>query len=125
MRETLKAYWQDLEDVVESNDPKELTLEQALNRWADGNGSEGNFFGLIDEEDRTIQFCFVDSIPDHVGDASHLEIVLVDFPVPSLAGSYQKIVSIGESPRFIERAFELGASHENFDDLEFNKWQGS
>ena len=58
-------------------------------------------------------------------DASHLEIVLVDFPVPSLSGSYQRIVSIGESPRFIERAFELGASHENFDELEFNKWQGS
>ena len=125
MNNTLIAYWQDLEDIVESANPRELTLEQALNRWADGNGCEGNFFGLIDDQDNTIQFCFVDSIPDHVDDASHLEIVLVDFPVPSLSGSYQRIVSIGESPRFIERAFELGASHENFDELEFNKWQGS
>ena len=125
MNNTLRAYWQDLEDIVESANPRELTLEQALNRWADGNGCEGNCFGLIDDQDNTIQFCFVDSIPDHVDDASHLEIVLVDFPVPSLAGSYQKIVSIGESPRFIERAFELGASHENFDELECNKWQGS
>ena len=58
MAHTMKAYWQDLEDVVESSAARDLTLNEALNHWADGRGVQGNFFGLIDEEDYTVQFFF-------------------------------------------------------------------
>ena len=62
------------------------------------------------------------AIPDEVGDASHLEIVLVDFPQPTLMGSYQKLNSIGESSDWIKRGFELGLDYQKHEGLEFIKW---
>ena len=123
MSQTMNAYWQDLEGVVHSTHPRTLTLTEALNQWADGRGAEGNFFGLIDSEDNTIQFYFEDSIPDDVDDAGHLRIVTVDFPKPALRGSFQKLVTIYESSELIKRAYEHGAQHENFENLSFCKWQ--
>jgi len=122
MPETMKAYWQDCEYVVESSHPQQMTLVEALDRWADGSGAEGNFFGLIDADDNSMQFYFEDSIPDGVDDASHLEIVLVDFPQPALGGSYQKTISIGESSNWIKRGFELGLDFQKHGGLEFVKW---
>ena len=119
---TMKAYWQDCEDVVESSHPHSLTQTQSHDRWADCRGAEGNFFGLIDSDDNAMQFYFEDSIPDDVGDASHLRIVLVDFPQPSLGGSYQKLISIGESEKWIQRGFELGLNYQKHEGLEFVKW---
>lgn len=119
----MKAYWQDCEDVVESSHPQTLTQTEALDRWADGSGTEGNFFGLIDSDDNTMQFHFEESIPDDVGDASHLKIVLVDFPQPSLGGSYQKLISIGESGKWIQRGYELGLDYHQYEGLEFVKWK--
>jgi len=119
---TMKAYWQDCEYVVESSHPHTLTLNEALDRWADGSGAEGNFFGLIDSADNTMQFYFEDSIPDGVDDASHLEIVLVDFPQPELGGSYQKLISIDESSKWIQLGFEVGLDYNQHNGLEFVKW---
>jgi hypothetical protein len=119
---TMKAYWQDCEYVVESSHPQYLTLNESLDRWADGSGAEGNFFGLIDAANNTMQFYFEDSIPDEVDDASHLEIVLVDFPQPTHGGSYQKLISIGESPEWIRRGFDLGLDYKKYEGLEFVKW---
>jgi len=119
---SMDAYWQDCEDVVESSHPHALTLNEALNRWADISGAEGNFFGLIDVANNTMQFYFEDSIPDEVEDASHLEIVLVDFPQPSLGGSYQKLTSVGESTNWIKRGFELGLDYKKHEGLKFAKW---
>ena len=122
LNHTMKAYWQDLNDVVEPSDERMLTLTEALDQWADGRGVKGNYFGLIDSEDRTIQFLFVDSIPNHVDDARHLQIVKVDFPVPDRGGSYSKTVAIGEVSKWIEKAFKVGAHHEHYEGLKFSSW---
>ena len=118
----MQAYWQDSHNIVESTHPKNLTLIEALDRWADISGAAGNFFGLIDADENTMQFYFEDSIPDDVDDASHLEIVLVDFPLPSLGGSYQKMLTFGATPDWIKRGFEVGLNHEQYEDLLFAKW---
>lgn len=123
MVHTMKAYWQDLEDVVESSAARDLTLNEALNHWADGRGVQGNFFGLIDEEDCTVQFFFIDGIPDDVDDARFLQIVAVDFPVPARGGSFTVVITIGESSAWIEKAFAIGANHERYAGLEFEPWQ--
>ncbi len=85
-------------------------------------GVEGNFYGLIDDANRTIQFYFADGIPDHVGDARHLEIVDVDFPCPEKGGSYTKRISIGAVSDYIEMAFEVGADPSKYD-VEFSAWK--
>ena len=123
MLETLKVYWNDCDDVVDSTGPRTLTQTEAMNRWADSSGAEGNFFGLIDADENTMQFYFEDSIPDDVEDAGHLEIVLLDFPKPDLRGSFQRIISIDESSEWIKRAFENGLDHEQYDGLTFCSWQ--
>lgn len=119
----MMAYWQDGSDIVASSNPQQLGLVDALNRWADGHAVQGNFFGLIDENNCTIQFYFVDGIPDHIEDARHLRIVLVDFPVPARQGSFSTLVTIGDSSNWIEKAFLVGANHENFEGLEFSPWE--
>ena len=122
LADTMKAYWSFSFEVVESDEPVILTLEAALNAWADGSGGEGDFFGLVDSLNRTIQFLFVDSIPDDFEDAGQLSIVLVDFPVPERRGSWSKIVTITESSALIEKAFRVGASFADFEGLEFSSW---
>ncbi len=103
MPKTLKAYWQDLEDVVESPNAQPITLSEALDRWADGRGVAGNYFGLIDENDRAVQFYFFEGIPDTVEDARCLRIVLADFPIPAQGGSFTAVLSIEEHRRGLKK----------------------
>jgi len=119
---TMKAYWQDLEDVVESSNARPLTLSEALNRRADVRAVAGNFFGLTDEHDRAIQFFFIEGIPDAVEDARSLRIVLADFPMPAQGGSFTAVLSIDEASAWIEKAFTVGANHERYEGLEFASW---
>jgi hypothetical protein len=118
----MKAYWDDCGQGPTSDSPVEIDLAQAQTIWSDGSGVEGNFFGLIDVDGRTIQFYFTHGIPDHVEDAHHLKIVLVDFPVPEKSGSYSKIVSIGEVHDLIALAFRAGANHLAFSNMSFSSW---
>jgi hypothetical protein len=122
MVNTMRAYWQDLQDVVESANARTMTLNDALNVWSDSRAVQGNFFGLIDENDFTMQLYFVDGIPDEVEDAGHLRIVLVDFPVPARGGSFTALVTIGESSAWIEKAFRVGTNHEKYEGLDFSAW---
>ena len=123
MAYTMKAFWQDLHEIVDESEARALTLNEALDTWADGRAVEGNFFGLIDEQDRTIQFYFVDGIPDHVEDARHLRIVHADFPVPDRAGSFTALITIGEASEWIEKAFKVGANPDSYEGLGFSSWQ--
>jgi hypothetical protein len=118
----MKAYWNDCGQGPDSNSAVEVDLMQAQNIWSDGSGVEGNFLGLIDSEGRTIQFYFTDGIPDHVEDARHLQIVLLDFPVQEKSGSYSKKVSIGEVPELIAWAFKVGADPLSYSGLSFSSW---
>lgn len=97
-------------------------MVEALNAWADCRGVEGNFFGLIDDQDRALQFYFVDGIPDDVEDARHLRIVLLDFPLPERGGSYSKLVTIGETSELIKTAFRVGADYNYYEGLDFSLW---
>lgn len=118
----MRAYWFDGGEEVTPDDARGVSLEDADRIFADGRGVEGNFFGLIDDEDRTIQFYFTQSIPDDVEDARHLPIVWMDFPIPHEGGSYGRQVTIGEVSGLIAHAFAHGADHTRFGDLAFSAW---
>jgi hypothetical protein len=119
----MKAYWDDSGRGPAPDDAKEVNLAEAGLIWTDEvRGVQGNFFGLIDDQDRTIQFYYEEGIPDGVDDASHLRIVRMDFPQPDQEGSYSVLVTIDEVLYYIERAFEMGADYRRFENLEFAPW---
>ena len=119
----MKSFWNDRGSGVASDAPIEVTLERAGIIWSDElRGVEGNFFGLVDDHGNTIQFYFTEGIPDHVEDAHHLRIVLMDFPRADEKGSYGRVVAIGEVHSLIERAFAVGADFRNYGALEFSPW---
>jgi hypothetical protein len=101
----------------------EIDQTQAGLVWSDEvRGIRGDFLGLIDNDENTIQFYFDESIPDQIDDASDLRIVLMDFPQPEAGGSYAVHVAIGDVHRLIVKAFQVGADHRQFGELEFVRW---
>ncbi len=119
----MKAYWNDGGAGPGSEDARDVDLREAGLLWSDEvRGMEGNFLGLIDDQGRTVQFLFETGIPDGVDDASHLRIVLMDFPLPEMHGSYGRRVAIGEVHGLIGMAFREGADHRRFGDLTFTPW---
>ena len=119
----MKAFWDDLGKGIDSQAAREVSLQEAQWIWSDEvHGVKGNFLGLIDDEDRTVQFCFQSTIPDHVDNASHLRIVLVDFPQPAQHGSYTAVVAIEDVHALIVKAFAVGADYRRYDNLTFKPW---
>ena len=119
----MRAYWNDGGREVTSDMAKEVSLQEARLIWSDEvRGMRGNFFGLIDDQERTVQFYFDAGIPDDVEDARHLRIVLMDFPHAEQRGSYGRMVTIGEVDEMIQTAFSVGLDHRNFGDLSFTAW---
>ncbi|MDX2089522.1 MAG: hypothetical protein SFX73_16835 [Kofleriaceae bacterium] len=118
----MKVFWQDGKTGVHADDATEMTRTQALDRWADLRGKHGNFFGLIDDQDRVLQFYFDESIPDDVDDASHLRIVRAEIPVPARKGSLGMQVTIAEARELIDRCFGSGADPEAFSQFTFEAW---
>lgn len=119
----MKVFWNDCGREVPFDAPEEADLESARRIWSDEvSGIEGNFLGLIDDQDRTIQFCFVESIPDDADDVGDLKIVLMDFPVPAKKGSYSTHVRIKDVPALLAKAFKFNADHRKFGDVEFTPW---
>jgi hypothetical protein len=122
----MKAFWNDCGRGLEGNEPVEVDLHGARLIWSDEvRGVEGNFLGLVDDAGRTVQFYFETGIPDHVDDARHLRIVLIDFPQPERKGSYSALVRNGEVDGLIEKAFRVGADYRQFEGLTFTHWQES
>lgn len=104
----MKVFWNDCGRGLSSDSPEDVDLEEAGLIWSDEvRGVEGNFFGLIDDRENAIQFYFESGIPNHVEDASHLRIVLMDFPQPEMRGSYRAHVTNGEVHGLIEKASRL------------------
>lgn len=119
----MKAFWNDCGRGAGHDAAIDVDQQRAALVWSDEvRGVEGNFFGLIDDDGRTVQFYFDSGIPDHVGDAGHLRIVLLDFPQPALHGSFSKHVAIQDVQGLIETIFRVGADHRHFGDLEFVPW---
>jgi hypothetical protein len=119
----MKAFWKERSRGVDSDHAVEVDIAQAGLIWSDELlGIEGNFFGLIDDAGRTIQFRFEESIPDHVDDAGHLTIFYLDFPMPELKGSYGAHVKIKDVHGLIKKAFEIGADHRKYQGLMFAPW---
>ena len=119
----MRVFWNDCGRGPESDSAKEVDIEEAGLIWSDEvRGVEGNFLGLIDDQGNTIQFYFDAGIPDHVDDASHLRIVLMDFPQPERNGSFARHVTIGEVHELIEKAFKVGADYTKFGDVSFMPW---
>jgi hypothetical protein len=119
----MRAFWNDCGRGPSSDSAKEVGLAEAGLIWSDEvRGVRGNFLGLIDDQGNTIQFYFDAGIPDDVDDASHLRIVLMDFPQPDQKGSYAAHVTIGEVHGLIERAFKVGADYRRFGNLTFMPW---
>jgi hypothetical protein len=118
----IKGYWSDGGHGPTSDAAVEMDLVQAKNQFSDGSGVKGNFFGLIDAQNNTVQFYFESDIPNDVEDARHLAIILLDFPRPELRGSFGTTVTIGQVHGIIDRVFELGADYRHFGQLKFSKW---
>ena len=119
----MRVYWDDCGNGPTSEQAKDIDLREADLIWSDQvRGLRGNFLGLIDESDRTVQFYFQSDIPDDVDDAGHLQIVMMDFPQPERKGSYGKLVTIGEVHRLIERVFSVGADPRQFGEMTFSSW---
>jgi hypothetical protein len=119
----MKIFWNDCGRGVSSHSATAVDVEAASLIWSDDvRGVKGNFLGLVDQAGNTIQFYFDEGIPDDVDDASHLPIVFMDFPKPEMQGSYARHVRIGDVDDLIRHAFEVGANHEHFGDLQFLSW---
>jgi hypothetical protein len=119
----MKAFWNDCGRGPNSDAAKEVDLNEARLIWSDKvRGVQGNFLGLIDSQGNTIQFYFDVGIPDNVDDASHLRIVLMDFPQPARKGSCALHVTIMEVQELIEKAFQVGADYRQFGNLTFMPW---
>jgi hypothetical protein len=119
----MESFWDDCGSGPTIDSPMKVNLTEARSIWHGLRGVHGNFFGLTDGEGHTIQFYFDADLPDHVDDASHLKIVLVDFPVPIRNGSYTMHMTTGEVDGLIERAFEVGADYRRFGTgLTFSSW---
>lgn len=119
----MKVFWNNCGRGPDSNAPKEVDRKEATEIWLGKvRGIHKNFFGLVDDAGRTIQFYFDESIPDDVEDASHLRIVYMDFPLPERKGSFGAQVTVGEVQAMIAKAFAVGADHMQFDNLKFNPW---
>ncbi len=117
----IRAFWSSAGQGPGSASPVVVTLEAAQLVFSDEiSGIKGNFLGLIDQRNDTIQFRYHGTISDDVDDARYL--VLVDFPVKARQGSYTKEVTIGEVPAMIALVFAKGASHQLFGDLHFESW---
>ncbi len=118
----MRMFWTDGGRGPKSEEAREVDVRTARDTFADMRGKRGNFFGLIDDQGRTFQLYFDEGIPDGADDATHLEIVSVDFPVPGKRGSFQRKVSIGEASDLIAKAFEVGADPDRFEPLAFVAW---
>lgn len=119
----MRVFWNDCGDGTAANLARGLDLHKVNLLWSDQiRGMRGNFLGLIDDQDRTVQFYFESDIPDGVDDADHLRIVLMDFPQPERNGSYGRQVTLGEVRGLMQTAFEVGADYRCFGDLTFTNW---
>jgi hypothetical protein len=119
----MKVFWNDCGRGPTSDSAIEVDLTQVRTIWFDEvRGARGNFLGLIDDRGNTIQFYFDEGIADEVDDASHLKIVLMDFPQPHRKGSYASHVTVGEVYDLIEKAFRVGADYRQFGKLTFLLW---
>src|SRR5688572_4403273 len=119
----MKAFWNDSGRGPDSQSPTNVDLEEATRIWFDEvHGAKGNFLGLVDEQGNVIQFYFDEGIPDHIDDAGHLKIVLMDFPQPQMNGSYAAHVKIADVHGLIDKVFRDGADFRKFDGLSFMPW---
>lgn len=97
------------EDKVSSEDPIPTTLDKAKAILPEALVEEGDFFGLVDDEDTVLQF-----LKEHGG-------VWMEVPSPNDGGSYGKRITLEEAIRAID---ELGETIERvyMDGLVFEKW---
>ena len=119
----MKVFWDDCGEGLLADEAKDVYLDEAKLIWSDTvRGVEGNFLGLTDEQERTVQFCYVSDIPADTEDARHLPIVLMDLPVADRQGSYQRQVTISDVDDLIVTAFQYGADPNLFGTVEFVAW---
>ena len=118
----VKVYWNDCGRGLTADAATRASCDEACRIWSDEvRGIKGNFLGLTDEDGRTVQLYFTAGIPDHIEDAGHLKIVLVDFPIPAQGGSYQARVTIQQVQDLIRKAYSRGVHHAHFD-VSFVTW---
>ena len=119
----MKIFWNGSGDGPEADDAKEANLQEAMRVWSDEmTGVEGDFLGLVDGQDRTIQFIYDEDVPEDADDVNDLAIITMDFPRPEKQGSYTARVTIGAVGELIGKAFKAGADPGQFDDVEFVAW---
>ena len=101
---------QETGDEVESQTPfladRDTMISVALRTLRD----EGDFFGIIDESDTTLQFMVQSSSE-----------ILIDIPIPAKGGSYNSIISPAELENTL-LAISPPFSQLRLNNLEFVEW---
>ncbi len=95
----MKVFYQDyvIDEGIESNDPREADLSFALELFYELTDDKDNFYGIIDSEERCIQFAWESQ-----------DKWLVDIPNPPDFMNYQKYADYDECVDMIKRVYELG-----------------
>lgn len=96
--------------VVDSPEAQPIDLPTAAQLALEILCEDGDFFGLVDDADTTLQFL-------HTGEDIWMEI-----PVPAEQGSYGKDISLEEVPAMIESLPEQ-LSREHFSGFWFLAWE--
>ena len=98
------------QEIVNDINTYQVELGWAANIVFDIMREDGDFFGLTDSLNNTIQFL-------RQGDEA-----FVDFPDPTKGGSHSKTIPMLELPNLIKELPET-IIIDHFEGLQFNKWQ--
>ncbi|BDM65095.1 hypothetical protein NFHSH190041_25470 [Shewanella sp. NFH-SH190041] len=96
--------------VLESNDAKESSLEEILHSMDCVLHMPRNFFGIIDEENNTLQFMVNED-----------KMILLDIPIESKGGSYSGVFRLEDCMLIVKKTEDIPSLIERLD-LEFQLW---
>lgn len=86
----MKVFYLDYvtDDEIPSDTPREINLEKAIDIFYNLNENEDNFFGIVDDKDKCIQFICVDL------DYWEIDIPFQEIPKHLRYADYDRCISI-------------------------------
>ncbi|MDD1795192.1 hypothetical protein LRP50_18855 [Enterovibrio sp. ZSDZ42] len=96
--------------ILESKDARKSSLEEILHSMDCVLHMPRNFFGIIDEENNTLQFMVNED-----------KTILLDIPIESKGGSYLGVYRLEDCMLIVKEAGEIPYLIERFS-LEFQSW---
>jgi hypothetical protein len=109
----MKIFYSDIrtDEHVPADSPKDVDITEALALFDNLSDAEGCFFGVLDAEERTLQFMYNK-------DGS----LYIDMPLPARSGSACKDGASFEECRKMIIDFSLGLAPDSIPGLSFEPW---